>query len=251
MERLQKILANAGIGSRRQCERLIASGHVTVNGKPVRKMGVTVDPQKSKICCDGVLIGSEKKVYYLLNKPKGFVCSSRDEFDRPVATDLLQDVPQRVYTVGRLDEDSEGLIIVTNDGILTNLLCHPRYGVPKTYRVEVGGQIDEDGIKLSLNKGVWLSEGKTLPAKVKVLRRGKNNTIFEITLREGRNREVRRILVKLGLTVRSLKRIAIGWLSDPRLKTGRYRRLTKDEVARFYSSTRAKTVSSGRLQDTT
>ncbi|MCB7128961.1 MAG: rRNA pseudouridine synthase, partial [Candidatus Brocadiales bacterium] len=141
MERLQKILANAGIGSRRQCERLIATGHVTVNGKIVKKMGVTVDPQGSEIRCDGISVSSEKKVYYLLNKPRGFVCSNWDELDRPRAVDLLQDVPQRLYTVGRLDADSEGLIIITNDGEFTNLLCHPRYGVPKTYRVEVGERV--------------------------------------------------------------------------------------------------------------
>ena len=249
MERLQKILANAGIGSRRQCERLIAAGHVTVNGKTVKKMGVTVDPQESEIRCDGISISSEKKVYYLLNKPRGFVCSNRDELDRPRAVDLLRDVPQRLYTVGRLDADSEGLIIITNDGEFTNLLCHPRYGVPKTYRVEVGERVDEDDIKNSMGKGVWLSGGKTLPASVKIIRRGRSNSILGITLREGRNREVRRVLARLGYAVRSLKRVKIGWLSDPRLKPGRYRRLNREEVARFYSLTNDnRTGPRGRLQ---
>ncbi len=246
MERLQKILAGAGIGSRRQCERLIAAGHVTINGKVVKEMGVTVDPQKNEICCDGVRVRGENKVYYLLNKPRGFVCTNHDELGRPRAIDLLPDVPQRVYTVGRLDEDSEGLIIITNDGEFTNLLSHPRHGVPKTYRVEVDGQVDADSLKDSLGKGVWLSGGKTLPAGVRVIRRGRNNTVLEIRLREGHNREVRRILARLGLTVRSLKRIKIGWLSDPRLRPGRFRRLTGEELRRFYSLT--KTASRGRLQ---
>ncbi len=248
MERLQKILANAGIGSRRQCERLIATGHVTVNGKIVKKMGVTVDPQGSEIRCDGISVSSEKKVYYLLNKPRGFVCSNWDELDRPRAVDLLQDVPQRLYTVGRLDADSEGLIIITNDGEFTNLLCHPRYGVPKTYRVEVGERVDVDEVKDSMGKGVWLSGGKTLPARVKIIRGGRSNSILEITLREGRNREVRRVLARLGYAVRSLKRVKIGWLSDPRLKPGRYRRLNREEVERFYSLTNDRTGPRGRLQ---
>ncbi|MEE9487119.1 MAG: pseudouridine synthase [Candidatus Brocadiales bacterium] len=240
MERLQKILANAGVGSRRHCEELIATGHVTVNGKVVKKMGVTVDPVRSDVRCDGLRVSHEKKVYYLLNKPKGVVCSSRDELGRPGAIDLLKDVPQRVYTAGRLDEDSEGLIIITNDGDLTNLLCHPRHGVTKTYRVDVGGRVDEVTVKRALGRGVWLSEGKTLPARVRIIRRGNNNTVLEITLREGRNREVRRMLAALDLPVRSLKRIKIGWLSDPRLKPGKYRRLSSDEVSRFYSAPGAK-----------
>ncbi len=250
MERLQKILANAGIGSRRHCEQLIATGHVTVNGKVVREMGVAVDPRESEVCYDGVPIREQKKVYYLLNKPRGFVCSNRDELGRPRAVDLLRDVPQRIYTVGRLDEDSEGLIIITNDGEFTNLLSHPRHGVPKTYHVEVDGRVERNSIKGSLGRGVWLSEGKTLPARVKVVRRGRNNTVLEVTLREGRNREVRRILARLGFAVRSLKRVKIGWLSDPRLKPGRYRRLGKHEVARFFSFMKTQTASRSRLQVT-
>ncbi|MFQ5862756.1 MAG: pseudouridine synthase [Candidatus Brocadiales bacterium] len=250
MERLQKILANAGMGSRRQCERLIASGHVTIDGRVVREMGVTVDPRESEICCNGVPIHEEKKVYYLLNKPRGFVCTNRDELGRPRAIDLLKDVPQRVYTIGRLDEDSEGLIIITNDGRLTELLSHPRYGVPKTYRVEIGGRVEGDSIKKSLDKGVWLSGGKTSPARVRVVRRGRSNVILEITLKEGRNREVRRILARLGYAVRSLKRVKIGWLSDPGLKPGKYRHLSKGEVARFYSMRKAKVDSRVQLQGT-
>ncbi|HHT9118302.1 MAG TPA: pseudouridine synthase [Candidatus Hypogeohydataceae bacterium YC38] len=234
MERLQKILAQAGIGSRRKCEMLITAGHITVDGKVVRELGISVDPEKRKICCDGIPIKEERKVYYLLNKPKGFVCTSRDELGRPRAIDLLQGITQRVYTVGRLDVDSEGLIILTNDGLLANALSHPRYGVPKTYLVEVGRRLHEKDVE-ALERGIWLSEGKTRATRVRVLRRGGNNTLLEITLREGRNREVRRILTRLGYKVRSLRRTRIGWLFDPSLKLGRFRRLTQSEVARFYS----------------
>ena len=235
MIRLQKILAETGLGSRRECEGLIAKGYVTVDGDVVTEMGCQVDPQRQKICCKGVAVKVEPKVYYLLNKPKDYVCTSRDELGRPRAVDLLRGVAQRVYCVGRLDADSEGLIILTNDGELTNFLTHPRYGVVKTYLVEVNARLESKDLE-GLSKGVWLSGGRTSPAKVRVLRRGSSNTWMEITLREGRNREVRRILARLGYKVRKLVRIRIGWLGDSRLKTGRFRRLTPGEVARFYST---------------
>ncbi len=240
MIRLQKLLAEAGLGSRRECERLIASGYVTVDGSVVTEMGHLVDPQHQKICCKGIPIKEEPKVYYLLNKPKGFVCTNRDELGRPRAADLLRGVAQRVFCVGRLDVDSEGLIILTNDGELANLLTHPRYGVTKTYLVEINARLETKDLE-SLRKGVWLSGGKTAPARVKILRRGSNNTWLEITLREGRNREVRRILARLGYKVRILRRIRIGWLEDQRLKIGRFRRLSPAEVTRFYSKAKEKT----------
>lgn len=245
MERLQKVLAQAGLGSRRGCERLIASGHITVDGRVVKQMGLIVDPQRSRICLDGIPIRGEKKVYYLLNKPKGFVCTTRDELGRPRAIDLLPGLTHRVYTVGRLDVDSEGLIILTNDGELANFLTHPRYGVPKTYMVEIDGRLAEEALR-AISRGVWLSEGRTAPARVKLIRRGGNNTLLEVTLREGRNRELRRILARLGYRVRLLKRTKIGWLSDPSLKVGRFRRLTMGELERFYS-TMKKTVHNGSL----
>lgn len=247
MVRLQKLLAEAGFGSRRECERLIASGHVAVDGNIVTEMGCLVDPQHQKIYCKGVPVKREVKIYYLLNKPKGYVCTNRDELGRPRAIDLLHGLAQRVYCVGRLDADSEGLIILTNDGELTNLLTHPRYGVAKTYLAEVNARIEAKDLE-NLRKGVWLSGGKTSPARVKVLRRGSNNTWLEITLREGRNREVRRILARLGYKVRILRRIRIGWLEDPGLKTGKFRRLSQGEVTRFYLTVRGKTEKTQRLQ---
>ncbi|HHT9120667.1 MAG TPA: pseudouridine synthase [Candidatus Hypogeohydataceae bacterium YC41] len=239
MIRLQKLLAEAGFGSRRECERLIANGYVAVDGNIVTEMGRLADPQSQIVECKGVRVKVQPKVYYLLNKPKGYVCTNLDELDRPRAIDLIPGIAQRVYCVGRLDVDSEGLIILTNDGEFTNFLTHPRYGVAKTYLVELNARIKEEDLE-KLRKGVWLSGGKTAPARVKVLRRGSNNTWLEITLKEGRNREVRRILVRLGYKVRILRRIRIGWLEDPRLKTGRFRRLASGEVARFYSTTKGK-----------
>jgi 23S rRNA pseudouridine2605 synthase len=239
MIRLQKLLAEAGFGSRRECERFIAGGQVTVDRKVVTEMGCLVDPHHQEIYCKGVPVRIEPKVYYLLNKPKGYVCTNRDELGRPRAIDLLPGLAQRVYCVGRLDADSEGLIVLTNDGELTNLLTHPRYGVAKTYLVEINARIRPEDLE-KLRKGVWLSGGKTAPAIVKVLRRGSNNTWLEITLKEGRNREVRRILARLGYKVRILRRIRIGWLEDLRLKTGRFRRLTSGEVTRFFSIMQAR-----------
>jgi 23S rRNA pseudouridine2605 synthase len=241
MIRLHKLLAEAGFGSRRECERIMAAGRVTVNGNVVSEMGYMVDPQRQRIYCNGIPVKVEPKVYYLVNKPKGYVCTSRDELGRPRVIDLVPGISQRIYCVGRLDEDSEGLIILTNDGELTNFLTHPRYGVAKTYLVEVSARVEDEDLE-KLRKGIWLSGGKTTPARVKVLRRGSNNTWLEITLREGRNREVRRILARLGYKVRILRRIRIGWLEDLRLKTGRVRRLSAGEVARFYSMTKVRTV---------
>ena len=235
MQRLHKILAHAGIGSRRHCEELIAAGRVTVNGKRITEMGFLVDPQKNTICCDGMPIKEEKKIYYLLNKPKGYVCTNYDELGRPRAIDLLGHVSQRIYTVGRLDVDSEGLIILTNDGEFANILSHPRYSIPKTYQVEVKGHITREDIE-TLEHGIWLSEGKTATAKITNVKSGSKTSSLEITLREGRNREIRRILARLEYEVRTLRRIKIGWLSDPQLKIGKYRRLSDNEVARLHAT---------------
>lgn len=234
MERLQKILAHAGIASRRECEKIIAEGRVTVDGQVVREMGVTVDPTRQRICCDGTPIKAEKKVYYLLNKPKGYVCTSAESSAQPRAIDLLGGLGQRVYTVGRLDEDSQGLILVTNDGELANLLTHPRYEIPKTYLVEVSGALPPETLA-KLEKGVWISDGRARPSRLRVLRRHREATRLEIVLREGMNREIRRIFAKVGHPVRWLRRIAIGNLVDPNLKTGAFRPLTPAEVQSLFT----------------
>lgn len=234
LERLQKILAEAGLGSRRECEKIIAAGRVTVDGARVTTLGVAVDADKSEIRCDGTLIRKQRKIYFLLNKPKGYVCTNRDELDRLKAVDIIKNVTQRIYTIGRLDKESEGLIIITNDGDLANKLSHPRYEVSKTYFVEIDGYLTDAAIK-ALESGVWLSFGKTQPVRVQNVRRGRQRSRFEMVLKEGKNREIRRMLVECNYKVRILRRIKIGSLYDPTLKIGKYRKLTDREVARLYA----------------
>lgn len=234
LERLQKILAEAGLGSRRECERIIAAGRVTVDGVRVTTLGTTADADKSEIRCDGALIRKQRKIYFLLNKPKGYVCTNRDELERLKAIDIIKNVTQRIYTIGRLDKESEGLIIVTNDGDLANKLSHPKYEVNKTYFVEVDGYLTDAAIK-ALESGVWLSFGKTRPVRIQNVRRGRQRSRFEMVLKEGKNREIRRMLVECNYKVRILRRIKIGNLYDPTLKIGKYRKLTDREVARLYA----------------
>ena len=234
-ERLQKVLAEAGIGSRRQCEKLIAQGRVSVDGKIVTEMGTKVDVTRHEIAFDGAPIRCEKKVYYLLNKPGEYVCTLAEEDAGRRAIDLLTGVEQNIRTVGRLDKDSEGLIILTNDGELINLLTHPRHQVPKTYRVKVDGRLNAEGLS-ALKKGVFLAEGKARTSKVTVLYRSNKETILDIELRQGLNRQVRRMFARIDHRVRSLKRIAIAGLTDPRLKPKQYRRLTRTEVDRLYGA---------------
>ncbi|KAB2835839.1 MAG: rRNA pseudouridine synthase [Candidatus Brocadia sp.] len=234
LERLQKILAEAGLGSRRECERVIVAGRVTVDGERVTTLGTTVDASKSEIRYDGTLIQKQRKIYFLLNKPKGYVCTNRDELERLQAIDIIKNVTQRIYTIGRLDKESEGLIVVTNDGDLANKLSHPKYEVRKTYFVEVDGYLSDAAIE-ALESGVWLSFGKTQPVRVRKVHRGKQRSRFEMVLKEGKNREIRRMLVDCNYKVRILRRIRIGSLYDPALKVGKYRKLTDREVARLYA----------------
>lgn len=234
LERLQKVLAEAGFGSRRECEKIITAGRVTVDGKRVTTLGTTVDPDKSKIYCDGTLVQRQRKIYYLLNKPKGYVCTNRDELDRMRAIDVIKNINQRIYTIGRLDKESEGLIILTNDGILANKLSHPKYEVKKTYFVEVDGYLNDETIK-ALKTGVWLSFGKTHPVTIKNVQRGRQRSKFEMILKEGKNREIRRMLAEYGHKVRILRRIKIGNLSDPNLKVSKYRKLADHEVVQLYA----------------
>lgn len=234
LERLQKFLAEAGIGSRRECERLIEDGRVSVDGTLVTTPGMVVDAEKSAIHFDGALVQKERKIYYLLNKPKGYVCTNRDELDRLKAIDILENITQRIYTIGRLDKESEGLIIVTNDGDLANKLSHPKFEVKKTYFVEVDGFMTNVAVD-ALKSGVWLSFGKTRPVMVQNVRRGKKRSRFEMVLKEGKNREIRRMLNDCGYKVQILRRTKIGNLSDPALKVSKYRKLTGAEVVRLYA----------------
>jgi len=228
-ERLQKILARCGVGSRRECEGIIEQGRVAINGAIVTKLGTKVDPGEDKILVDGEPVKPEDRVYYLLNKPKGFLCTNSDDFGRQKVIDLIPD-HRRIYTVGRLDEGSEGLILLTNDGKLANIICHPRYQVDKTYRLTVPGPVQPAQLE-RIERGVWLSEGKTAPAQIRRVDRRGNRTIVTVTIWEGRNRELRRIFAKVDLRVSHLLRTAIGPLTIDGLETGSYRRLTEKELA--------------------
>jgi len=232
-ERLQKFLAHCGIASRRECEVLIEEGRVQVNGTVVTRLGTKIDTISDNIHVDGERVKSERPVYYLVNKPRGYLCTSDDTHGRARVIDLVKE-DRRIYTVGRLDEDSEGLIVLTNDGALTNVLTHPRYQLDKTYKLLVRGHISPDTIR-KIEQGVWLSDGKTAPADIRRVARKGPNTIVTVTLWEGRNRELRRMFAKVGLRVQHLNRIAIGPLRVDGLPIGAYRRLEKRELAFAYA----------------
>jgi len=237
MDRLQKILAHAGIGSRRRCEDLIVQGRVTVDGRKVRELGTRVDPAQQAIAVDGEPIRVEKHVYWLVNKPRGYLCTNRDPARRPLVVDLVPQVPQRVYTVGRLDEQSEGLVLLTNDGDLALHLMHPRYGVEKTYLVQVMGVPAKEDID-KLLKGVFLSDGHVSAKRVKRLRKQGESSWLQIVLCEGKNREIRRMLARLGHKVLRLKRTAIGPVELGPLTQGKARRLTVPELVALQQSAR-------------
>jgi 23S rRNA pseudouridine2605 synthase len=229
MERLNKYLAHAGVGSRRHCDDLIAAGRVAVDGLVVREFGTRV-AEGQQVAVDGKPIESEKLVYWLVNKPRGYLCTNHDPAGRPRALDLVDHVNQRVYTVGRLDEDSEGLLLMTNDGDLAHKLMHPRFGVHKTYLVQVAGKPTRAELQQLLD-GIWLSDGFVKAKRVKRLKSQGDSTWLEIVLAEGKNREVRRMLAKQEHKVMRLKRIAIGPLRITGLSKGKARRLHADEVA--------------------
>ena len=243
-ERLQKVLAAAGIASRRECEQIILDGRVRVNGRQVLALPVLVDPQQDRITVDNRPLQAESKVYFLLHKPKSVHCTHYDPAGRTRAIDLMRDVRQRVFSVGRLDAESSGLLLMTNDGELAERLAHPRYGVPKTYRAHVAGTVTEEDLA-KLRRGVWLAEGKARVSQARIIHRGGRFSVVEVTLREGRNREVRRIFARLGHNVRTLVRIRIGPLSLRGLPVGAYRPLTPAEL-KAIREVSADTPSSGR-----
>ncbi|RKY23344.1 MAG: pseudouridine synthase, partial [Planctomycetota bacterium] len=218
-----------GVGSRRKCEEMILDGVVRVNHKVVDKLPVFVDPEKDVITVNGRKIHAARKVYFLLNKPKGVVCTNSDPQGRRKAIDIVK-ARERIFCVGRLDINTTGLIILTNDSELANRLTHPRYGVAKTYIAAVNGMVAGDMVE-KLKKGVWLAEGKTGRAAVKILKRSHRESLLEITIRQGLNRQVRRMLSKVGLPVKSLKRTKIGRITDRGIGVGKFRQLTKTEVA--------------------
>lgn len=227
MVRLQKILSQAGVASRRHSEQLMIDGRVTVNGTTVRELGSKADPDRDDIRVDGRRIKlAEQRVYLLLNKPRGFVSTRSDPQRRPTVLDLLRGVREYVYPVGRLDFDSEGLLLLTNDGDLAARLTHPRHGVPRVYDVRLLGTPDEHDLE-RLRRGVMIDDQRTQPADVLVVGPGH----LRITVREGRNRQVRKMCDAIGHPVGYLKRVAVGPIADARLKPGRWRELTAAEVA--------------------
>jgi 23S rRNA pseudouridine2605 synthase len=228
VERLQKILAAAGIDSRRNCEQLILQGLVRVNGRMVDTLPVFADIDKDIITVDGRKIRPAGKVYYLLNKPKGVICTNDDPSGKRKAIDLI-DCRQRIFCAGRLDTETSGAIILTNDSALANRLTHPRYGLEKTYLAAINGRLMPDAVE-KLKKGVWLSEGKTSPAKLKILKASDKESLLEIRIRQSLNREVRRIMARFGYKVTSLRRTHIGRISLERLGIGEYRPLTTAEI---------------------
>lgn len=228
-ERLQKILARAGIASRRKCEELIVQGRVTVDGTVVTELGRRVDPGREVVECDGFALRPEKLVYLALYKPPGFVCSARPEGRAPCVLQLVTGFAQRLFSVGRLDKDSEGLLILTNDGTLAQRLTHPVHGVTKTYVVTVSGHLTLKQAR-ELASPEWTSDGKMQLESTRVLSRGRKRSELEVTLKEGRNREIRRILAAKGIKVRRLIRIAIGPVAVGGLRPGMYRHLTAGEL---------------------
>ncbi len=245
--RVQKILADCGVASRRKAEELIAAGRVTVNGMPAQ-LGDSAIPGKDIIAVDGQRVSSsEEKVYFALHKPRGFVTTMHDEHDRRCVAMLVEDIPERVYPVGRLDKDSEGLLLMTNDGELANLAAHPSTHVAKTYRVTVRPGVKEDQLN-RLSSGVEIDGRMTAPAKVRVLQQQPGRAVLEIVLYEGRNREIRKMCEALHLEVARLKRTAIGPVRLGMLQQGKHRELTKEEVDGLFAQARKRQKGKGSLQ---
>jgi 23S rRNA pseudouridine2605 synthase len=239
-QRLHKLMAACGIGSRRACEELITQGRVQVDGRTVTELGTQVDEDLNEVRCDGQLLRPEPQLYYLLHKPRGAICSMTSMPGKPRAVDFL---PQRardrrLFTIGRLDVDSEGAIILTNDGELCHLVSHPRFGVHKLYRVEVEGVPDDATIE-TMRKGVWLSEGRTGPVDIEVVHRFRDRTVLAIALQEGRKREIRRLCARFGYEVKHLTRMSIGPIELGELRPGEVRPLHPSEVEALRRSAQA------------
>ncbi len=229
--RLQKFMADAGVASRRKCEELISAGRVRVNGE-VAGLGSSVDPILDAVELDGKTLRlAEMRLTVILNKPKGVMCTTADPEGRPTVMDYVKDLPARVYNVGRLDYDSEGLLVMTNDGALAYKLTHPKFQLGKTYSAVCDGMLTQTQ-KVALEQGVMLEDGMTSPARVEEVHSLKNgNTAFNITIHEGRNRQVRRMLAAVGHETLMLRRVALGPLRLGDLKIGSHRPLSEAEWA--------------------
>ena len=231
-ERLQKLIAQAGLASRRQAEKWIEEGKVLVNGCPA-KLGDRANLMTDQVQIDGkVLAPAQEKITVLLNKPRGYVSTLKDPESRRLVTDLIVDIPERLFPVGRLDYNTEGLLLLTNDGDLAQIVSHPRHHTEKTYLIKVRGSLSTKMVR-RLEQGLVLDDGKTAPAKVEKVRTVGSNCWFELTIHEGKNRQVRRMCEVLGLTVVRLKRIRLDFLDLKRVATGCYRRLSASEIEKL------------------
>jgi 23S rRNA pseudouridine2605 synthase len=234
-ERLQKVISQAGVASRRDAEKIITAGRVKVNGKTVSELGTKVELE-DVVKIDGKAINREKLVYALLNKPKGVVTTLKDPEGRETVASLVKDIPERIYPVGRLDYHTEGLLLLTNDGKLTQAITHPRHHIPKVYEVKVLGLPSDEQLD-KLRQGIKLEDGLTQPAKVILLNRDQVKSVseLEVTIFEGKNRQIRRMFEAIGHPVRDLKRTKLAFLTLVGVKRGTYRLLTADEVKRLKS----------------
>ena len=229
-ERLQKVLAKAGVASRRKAEELIRQGKVRVDGKVITEMGIKVDPETQDIECEGVALDpQEEKVYILLHKPAGYLSTVDDPQRRPIVTDLLKNIKERVYPVGRLDLETEGALLLTNDGELAQRILHPSHEVNKTYVAKVKGKPGNKKLD-ALSKGIELEGRKTWPANIEVLKSEAGSTTIQITIHEGRKRQVRKMFDAIGHPVLKLKRTAYGQLELGELGPGKYRFLTPADI---------------------
>ena len=236
-ERIQKVMAQQGVCSRRAAEQLIEQGRVKVNGHPV-SLGDKMDPARDVLSVDGQRVyvpRRTEKYYYMLNKPRGYVTTVSDELGRKTVMDLVRDIDARLYPVGRLDKDSEGLLLLTNDGAFANALTHPRHAYSKKYRVTIRGKVDDSAL-LQLREGIDLDGRMTAPCDGTVLTAEENRTVLEFVLHEGRNRQIRRMCEAVDLEVIRLKRIAVGSLQLGMLPAGKWRELTDNEVQKLMRS---------------
>ena len=227
--RLHVLLARCGVGSRRHCEELIESGRVTVDGEPVSEQGLRVNPDRQRIEVDFEPLRPDRHAYYMVNKPKGVLCTNADPDGRKRVIDLFPATAGRLFPIGRLDENSVGLILVTNDGELSHRLAHPKFRVPKVYQVHVAGVPSPETLK-KMQEGMYFSDGRFKADRVKKIKTRGKSTILEMTLSEGRNREIRRLLARVGHKVMKLERVQFGPLKMRGVAPGQYRALTKNEV---------------------
>lgn len=246
-ERLQKILAQAGVASRRKAEELILQGRVTVNGQTVTRLGTKADPEKDDIRVDGKRIRlPSRKIYIAFYKPKRVLTTTHDPKGRPTVMDFFRGIKERIFPVGRLDYHSEGLLLLTNDGEFANLILHARNKIPKTYHVKVNGYLTPEEEE-EFRQGVPLFGRRTLPAQIRLIKRGRNPW-YEVTIYEGRKNQIRLMFLHFGKLVEKLKRVKIGFLTLGKLKPGEFRELTPSEVKRFRQLAKPETASKERAK---